>query len=141
MKNVAYFESNAKNPFLEAVGVQGHLALLTEEDRLHVPLALVGTLLAIPPLRLPSNLLGVGDPVVEAIESGLNSNAGAAVPLSCRVLAVDCEHLNDQLPQEVQEGLLDSGCAHAQPPGLHGTHTEGPRVDGPPPLADAERNP
>ena len=123
------------------MGVQGDQALLTEQDRLHVRFALVGTLLAVSPARFPPHQLSVGDPMVQPIKPGVNPNSRTAVPLPGRILAMLCEHLDHELPDKVQERLLLAGSAHAQPPGLDSADTERPGVDGPPPLSDAERYP
>jgi len=51
------------------------------------------------------------------------------------------EHLDAQLPQEVEVGLLLARGLHAQPPGIHCADAETPSVEGKPPLLDPERHP
>lgn len=122
------------NLFLEAVHVERDLALLTQQDSLHVPLALVCTVLTVPPLRLPAVLLRVHDPMIEPIKPGVHVDTGAAVALPGGVLPVLVEHLNHELPEEVQKGLFLARGEHAQAPGLHSADAERPRVERPPPL-------
>ena len=85
--------------------VQGHRALLAEEEGLVVLLALARTLLAVPPLR---DALAVGlsrhDPVVEAVVP-CRVGGAAAHPLPDGEGPVPPEQFQDQLPQEVQVGL------------------------------------
>lgn len=70
-----------KNPFLEAVGVEGHLAFLTHVHRLQVLLALQGALLAVPPLGLLLLVqLSGHDPVLVAVEPSLRAGPGDALP-------------------------------------------------------------
>lgn len=85
--------------------VQRHFALLTHEKGLDVELALDGALLTVAPLRLAAGVvLRRHNPVVQAVKSRLVGGATADPPPDGRG-AVPAEQLQDQLPQEDQEGL------------------------------------
>ena len=89
--------------------MQGHIALLAAEERLVVLLALVGALLAVPPLGGALAVeLSRHDPVIEAVVSGLIGGA-AAHPLPDGQHPIPPEQFQDQLPQEGQEGLPVAG--------------------------------
>lgn len=86
--------------------VQRHFALLTHEKGLDVDLAVDGALLAVAPPGLAAGVvLCRHNPVVQAVKPGLVGGATADPPPDGRG-AVPAEQLQDQLPQEDQEGLL-----------------------------------
>ena len=86
--------------------MQGHIALLAAEERLVVLLALVGALLAVPPLGGALAVeLSQQDPVIEAVVSGLTGGA-AAHPLPDGQHPIPPEQFQGQLPQE---GLSEPG--------------------------------
>jgi hypothetical protein len=58
-----------------------------------------------------------------------------------RAGAVGGHHLEAELPQEVQEGLLLASVGHPQTPGIHRTDAQAPLVEGKPPLANPVQHP
>ena len=123
--------------FLEAVCVEGYSTLLAHEDRLVVLAALLSALLAVAAFGMASIAdLGSTDPLVETIQPDVRRNR-AWPPPELRGRAMSGEHVDDQLPQEVQEGLLLPCHLHAHPPGIHSTDAEAPCVDRKPPLLDS----
>lgn len=92
--------------FLEAVGVQGHHALLAEEESLVVFLALNAALLAVPPLGGTLAVqVGGHHPVVHAIVPGPVPHP-AAEALLHRHSPMLLKHLQHQLAEKEQQGLL-----------------------------------
>jgi hypothetical protein len=69
------------NPFLEALEVESHVALLALQDALHVLLPILRTLLAVLPPVLPVLVqVSRNDPVAGAIVPGLGADR-RGVPL------------------------------------------------------------
>ncbi len=120
--------------FLEAGDMERSVALLTLLDCLPLLLPLQVALLAVAPHGLAiTAILSVDNPVVnvvipdsqEAVFLGSTGHGG---------LAMFLQHEDHQLTQEVKVGLLLPCDFHAEPPGIHSTDTEGPGVEGEPPL-------
>jgi hypothetical protein len=149
----------AKNPFLEAVHMQGCLALLAHVHCFIVPVVIQGALLAVATPGLAASIqLVAHNPVVEPIKSmckgeenyfhksgifrdfpfyiflPLIERRQAGLPLEDRGLAVGHEHLDDEVAEEVHEVVLVASELDPKPPSIHSTHAEAPRVKGKPPL-------
>lgn len=121
--------------------MEGSITLFAHESGLHLFLALQMALFAVSPAGLAVFVLRCShNPVVQPIVP-CPGQAGFLWATGNRGLAVVLQHDDDQLPEELQEGVLPPGDLHAEPPGIHCTDTQGPGVKWKPPFLDAHTHP